>query len=109
MTNLNEQEKKLLRQQAEAYAFIYDLRETALMLGQQWVIQRTNGIEERIARRRKEYPRLFQLYLSKALVRARGAQVKDGKRKTVPRRETPPPKEKAKEKAPKGHKRDKLQ
>ncbi len=106
--SLNEVEKKLLRQQAEAYAFIHDLRETARLAGTRWVLQRTEGIEEKIEKRRQEYPRLFQLYFGKALARAKKAQVTGVQGKAAPRRQTPVVKEK---KVPRKrrHKRSKLE
>lgn len=82
-------EKKLLRQQAEAYAFIHDLREMAIRTGTRWVLQRTEGIEERIEERRREYPRLFQLYFGKALARAKKAQVAGTQEKATPKQQKP--------------------
>jgi len=62
---------KLLRQLAEAYAFISDLRESALLVGNRWVLQRTEGIENRVEVRKKEYPIIFQRYFAAAKKRVR--------------------------------------
>lgn len=105
---MNSNEKKLLRQQAEAYAFIHDLRKTALRTGTHWVLQRTEGIEEKIKKRKQEYPRLFQLYFGKALTRAKKTQVISGQRKAVSRRQAPVGKRK-KDPEKKGYKRGKLE
>ena len=114
-------EKKLLRQQAEAYAFIHDLRQSARLMGTGWVLRRTEGIDETIAKRREEYPHAFQRFFNEALKRAQekveevpGAKIKtkvtDGQGRPVPRREKRPPKKKEKEKvSPETHKRDVLE
>jgi hypothetical protein len=67
---LTNQEKKLLRQQAEAYAFIYDLRRTAIMKQDITYVRLTEGIDTRVAKRQKEYPTLFKRYFNEALKRA---------------------------------------
>ena len=95
------EERKLLKQLAEAYAFIYDLREMSKYLGSTGTLihNRTRGIEESIARRREEYPSLFQRYFNAASRRAQGAfnstkatGKTDGKGKKVPRRQKETPK-----------------
>jgi len=73
---LTEREKKLLRQQAEAYAFIKDLRDTAIFVGDMMVVKRTEGIEAKIERRRKEYPVAFQRYFNAAFTRGRLERLK---------------------------------
>ena len=101
---MNTLEKKLLKQQAEAYAFIYDLRKMALYTGNRFILERTVGIDETIAKRRVEYPRLFQRYFNAASKKAQatisgGAEEgTDGKRKMVSRRKEKPSKEKKKAK-----------
>ena len=89
---LSDQEKRLLRQQAEAYAFIQDLRDAAIIAGNQDIVRRTEGVELTIERRRQEYPNYFQRYFKAAY--ARGAKARmdnlNGKRATVQRREAPP-------------------
>jgi hypothetical protein len=95
---MTDKEKKLLRQQAEAYAFIYDLRRTALLLGDTRYILRTEGIDASIEKRQQEYPTAFKRYFNEALKRAEADRAKsatlkvqpvkeNGKRKSVPKRE----------------------
>jgi hypothetical protein len=67
---LAEKEKRLLKQQAEAYAFIYDVRRLAISRGDRAYILKTHGVEDTIEARRKEYPRIFQRYFQAALQRA---------------------------------------
>lgn len=67
---MTETEKKLLRQQAEAYAFIHNLRRTALVMGDKRYIRLTEGIDARISKRQKEYPTLFKRYFNGAIRRA---------------------------------------
>lgn len=99
---LSEREKRLLRQQAEAYAFIQDLRDMARFIGNTLVVQRTEGIEETIERRRKEYPTLFQRYFNEAYKRGARERLKalqekkDGQREALSRRQEKTPKKETK-------------
>lgn len=107
MKKLTKTEEKLLRQQAEAYAFIRDLREAAAVVGDLWVIRKTEGIDEKIKRRKEEYPELFQHFYDEAVQRARQIvnqtiTVEHGKGEEVPRR-----KEEAKRRPSKGTKKPK--
>lgn len=85
---LTESEKRLLRQQAEAYAFIYDVRKFAIERGDGVYIRMTAGIEDKIKLRREEYPGTFQRYFKEALFKGMKAkQEQDGKREDAKRRQ----------------------
>lgn len=95
---MTETEKKLLRQQAEAYAFIHDLRRTAVLIGDVRYIRLTEGIDARVAKRQQEYPTLFKRYFNDALKKAEESRAKasepklnpvkeNGKRESVSQRE----------------------
>jgi hypothetical protein len=103
---MTEKEKKLLRQQAEAYAFIHDLRRVAITLGDRRYILLTEGIDKRIEKRKQEYPSLFQRYFNQALRRAEDTRVEtvikhnqpveeNGERESVQKREEEKKKERA--------------
>lgn len=106
---MTDNEKKLLRQQAEAYAFVYDLRRTALANGDGRYIRLTEGVDSYISKRQKEYPTLFKRYFNEALKRADVERMKavtknnvppvveNGERKKITQRETKA-QEKSKEK-----------
>ena len=70
-------EKKLLRQQAEAYAFIYDMRRTAVMGRDIKYVRLTEGIDSRIEKRQKEYPTLFKRYFNESLKKANTKRISD--------------------------------
>ena len=67
---LSTTERKLIKLLAEAYAFIGDLRETGLRIGNSLIVQRTEGIDNAVKKRSNEFPRLFQRYYNDALKRA---------------------------------------
>lgn len=81
---MTENEKKLLRQQAEAYAFIHDLRRTALANGDGRYIRLTEGIEHRVVLRQQQYPTLFKRYFNEALKRADAERMKTVSRSNAP-------------------------
>ena len=96
---LSSMERKLIQLLAEAYAFISDLRETGLRINNRLIVERTEGIEESVERRKAEFPSIFQRYYGAALRRAdknRRDRVQppgkpssgedDGERKAIPRR-----------------------
>lgn len=105
---LSEREKRLLRQQAEAYAFIHDVKEVAQILGTNWVLARMQGIEETIEKRRQEYPRIFQRYFNQARERAAATkatsnvQGKDIPRRKAEEKERPKPQKSHRPKRGKG-------
>jgi len=88
---MTEPEKKLLRQQAEAYAFIHNLRKTAITLADSRYIRMTEGIEATITLRQAQYPTMFKRYFNAALKKAEKSVVvlsrSDGKRKEIPQRQ----------------------
>jgi hypothetical protein len=96
---VTENEKKLLRQQAEAYAFIHDLRRTAVLNGDGRYVRLTEGIDERIKLRQQQYPTVFKRYFNEALKRGEKERIRnttrnnappvkeDGKRKDIQKRE----------------------
>lgn len=80
---LTKQEKKLLRQQAEALAFIYNLRQYAISLGDRAYILMTKGIDEVIQRRRDTYPKVFQRYFTVALKNNEQREENNGEGKEI--------------------------
>lgn len=82
--SLSSVERQLIKRLAEAYAFINDLRETGLRIGNALIVQRTEGIEKQVEKCKAEFPRLFQRYYSAALRRA-----DEDRRSRLP--PTPPP------------------
>lgn len=95
---LTELEKKLLRQQAEAYAFISDLRRIAIINQDVKYAHLTEGVDFFIEKRQKEYPIFFKRYFNEALKRAEFERINGlttiqktsaenhGNRKEAPRR-----------------------
>lgn len=75
--SLSSTERKLLKRLAEAYAFIGDLRETGLRIGNSLIVQRTQGIEKSVAQLKSEFPRIFQRFYNNSLKRA------DAERRTI--------------------------
>lgn len=57
----------VLKRLAEAYAYIKELRETAIQRGDAFYITSTEGIEKQIAFMQKESPRAFSKYYRRAL------------------------------------------
>ena len=95
----SDSDKELLKRLAEAYAFIYDLRKTAIFSGDARYVQRTEGIEEKIIQYRQQYSPLFQRYFNAARQNAEGEQLKqltkDGEGKIVQGRQEAEKKEEA--------------
>lgn len=58
-------ERALLKRLAEAYAFILDLRETAKARLDTYYVQRTEGIEKRVAITTEQYPKTFSRHFNK--------------------------------------------
>lgn len=81
---MTDNEKKLLRQQAEALAFVHDLRRTALANGDGRYIRLTEGIDSRVKMRQQQYPTLFKRYFNEALKRADAERMKVVSKSNVP-------------------------
>lgn len=80
--------RRLLKQLAEAYAFILDVRRLAIERADGLLLKKTRGIEEKVEELRKQYPRRFKRYLTNADKKAKA--IHSGQRKAVPRRKKAP-------------------